>query len=298
MPHQTTTTPTTTNAPIAESLPLVAPARQLPMSAPWRWLRLAVQDLRRAPALSLIWGLIITGISLVVSALAYQLGRFALLAVLLSGFVYVAPLLGVGLYAVSRALARQEPASFGLSIAAIERVLGQSAIFAICSTIVVLVWSRTGMMVTAFFPATELEQAQFFQALWQGEVHMQGAGSRFLHFLMLGSALGSIFALLCFAMTAVSLPMLVDKKVDMVTALLSSIHAVLRNKLVMLQWAAIIVVLIALGVASAYLGFILIMPLLGYGAWHAYQEALDTSAWPAVDLNPPKQASTGFLRGE
>ena len=137
------------------------------MSAPWRWLRLAVQDLRRAPALSLIWGLIITGISLVVSALAYQLGRFALLAVLLSGFVYVAPLLGVGLYAVSRALARQEPASFGLSIAAIERVLGQSAIFAICSTIVVLVWSRTGMMVTAFFPATDLEQAQFFQALWQ-----------------------------------------------------------------------------------------------------------------------------------
>ena len=268
------------------------------MSAPWRWLRLAVQDLRRAPALSLIWGLIITGISLVVSALAYQLGRFALLAVLLSGFVYVAPLLGVGLYAVSRALARQEPASFGLSIAAIERVLGQSAIFAICSTIVVLVWSRTGMMVTAFFPATELEQAQFFQALWQGEVHMQGAGSRFLHFLMLGSALGSIFALLCFAMTAVSLPMLVDKKVDMVTALLSSIHAVLRNKLVMLQWAAIIVVLIALGVASAYLGFILIMPLLGYGAWHAYQEALDTSAWPAVDLNLPKQASTGFMRGE
>ena len=95
MPHQTTTTPTTTNAPIAESLPLVAPARQLPMSAPWRWLRLAVQDLRRAPALSLIWGLIITGISLVVSALAYQLGRFALLAVLLSGFVYVAPLLGL-----------------------------------------------------------------------------------------------------------------------------------------------------------------------------------------------------------
>ena len=86
---------TDSTAPAADSLPLVAPVRQLPMSAPWRWLRLAVQDLRRAPALSLIWGLIITGISLVVSALAYQLGRFALLPVLLSGFVYVAPLLGL-----------------------------------------------------------------------------------------------------------------------------------------------------------------------------------------------------------
>ena len=290
--------PTTLNTPAADNLPLVAPARQLPFLAPWRWLYLALQDFRRAPALSLLWGLIITGISMVVSLLAYQLGRFALLAVLLSGFVYVAPLLGVGLYAVSRALARQESPSFGSSFAAIERVLGQSAIFAICSTIVVLVWSRTGMMVTAFFPATELEQTQFFQAFMQGEVHMDGAGSRFLHFLMLGSALGSIFALLCFAMTAVSLPMLVDKKVDMVTALISSINAVLRNKLVMLQWAAIIVVLIGLGVATAYIGFILIMPLLAYGAWHAYQDTLDTSAWPAVDLTPPKQVMTGFLRGE
>lgn len=286
------------NALAAEDSPLVAPARQLSFAAPWRWLRLALQDFRRAPVLSLLWGLIITGISLLVSLLAYQLGRFALLAVLLSGFVYVAPLLGVGLYAVSRALAQQESPNFGLSFAAIERVLGQSAIFAICSTIVVLVWSRTGMMVTAFFPATELEQREFFLAFMQGEIHMDGAGSRFLHFLMLGSALGSIFALLCFAMTAVSLPMLVDKKVDMVTALLSSINAVLRNKLVMLQWAAIIVVLIGLGVATAYLGFILIMPLLAYGAWHAYQDTLDSSAWPAVDLIPPKQVSTGFLRGE
>jgi uncharacterized membrane protein len=68
----------------------------------------------------------------------------------------------------------------------------------------------------------------------------------------------------------------------MVTACISSIRAVLRNKRVMLLWAALVVVLTAAGFATAFLGLGIVMPWLGYAAWHAYRETLDASSWPAL----------------
>ena len=76
--------------------------------------------------------------------------------------------------------------------------------------------------------------------------------------------------------------MIADRDVDMVTACVSSINAVLRNKAVMLLWAAIIVGLTILGFATAFIGLIVIMPWLAYSAWHSYRETLDASAWPEL----------------
>ena len=77
---------------------LIVPCAQLSMDAPLRWLRLGWQDFSRAKALSLLFGSAIAVISVVISLFAYSLGRFALLAALLSGFVFIAPLIAVGLY--------------------------------------------------------------------------------------------------------------------------------------------------------------------------------------------------------
>ena len=77
--------------------PFVVPCARLTLDAPWRWLRLGGRDFMRAPRLSLIFGMVILLVSVAVSALAWSLGRFALLAALLSGFVFVAPLIAVGL---------------------------------------------------------------------------------------------------------------------------------------------------------------------------------------------------------
>ena len=97
-------------------------------------------------------------------------------------------------------------------------------------------------------------------------------------------------------MTAFSLPMLAAKKVDMVTAFLTSVNACLRNPLVTLQWAVIIVVLLSLGLATGFLAHIVIMPILGYAAWHGWCEAIDASAWPDLALRQP-DLSGGFVRG-
>lgn len=248
-----------------EGRPFVVPCATLSLDAPWRWLRLGWQDLRRAPGLTLIFGGVILLVSVLVSVLAWMLGRFALLATLLSGFVYIAPLIGVGLYSVSRELRSGRQPALAVSFTLARRVAGQAGVFALAQLVILLLWSRAGMMINAFIPI----EADNWSTL--------------VEFLAIGSAVGSVFALFTFAIAAFSLPMIADRDVDMITACVSSIHAVLRNKRVCLLWGAIIAVLTAVSFLTAYLGLLIIMPWLAYATWHSYLETLDASAWPALD---------------
>ena len=251
--------------PPADARPFVVSCAKLALDAPLRWLRLGWQDLRRAPALSLLFGAAIMLLSIGIAALAWTLGRFALLATLLSGFVFIAPLIGVGLYCVSRDLGAGRAPTLRHSLALARRVIGQAGVFALAQLVILLVWSRAGMMVSAFFP------------IQAGEM------DSLIEFLAIGSAIGSLFAALTFATAAFSLPMIADRDVDMITACVSSINAVLRNKRVMLLWGTLIALLTAVGFATAFLGLIVVMPWLAYAAWHAYRETLDASTWPMLD---------------
>ena len=145
--------------------------------------------------------------------------------------------------------------------------MGQAAVFALVQMVILLLWSRAGMMVNAFVPIED------------------GSLASWLEYLAIGSLFGSVFAALTFAVSAFSLPMISECEVDMVTAGLSSLNAVLRNKGVCLLWALLIVFLTALGFATAFLGFALVMPWLAYASWHAYREVLDASAWPRLPLD-------------
>ena len=89
-----------------------------------------------------------------------------------------------------------------------------------------------------------------------------------------------------FAATAFSLPMIADRDVDMVTAVVSSINAVLRNKRVALLWALLILAITVAGFATLFIGLGVLMPWLAYSAWHAYRETLDASGWPPLAVNP------------
>ena len=247
--------------------PFVVPFRTLDGAAPLRWLRLGWQDLRRAPGPTAALGVCVVVLSAVVSALAWQLGRFALLAALLSGFVFIAPLLAVGLYGVSRALEAGRPPRLRESLVLARSVMGQAAVFALVQGVVLFTWSRAGMMVSAFM---EIEPGNL---------------RSLLEFLAVGSAFGAVFAALTFAATAFSLPMIADRDVDMVTACVSSINAVLHNKRVMLLWGALIAALTLLAFATLLIGLAIVMPWLAYAAWHGYRETLDASSWPALGVS-------------
>lgn len=245
-----------------KELPFVADCRTLPYSAAFTWLRAGWQDLCRQPRITFIYGLLIFIVSWGVSVFAWWLGKFALLATLLSGFIYIAPMLAVGLHSVSKDIEEGRKPSFRRSTRYMIKAIGDGGVYALMLLVILFIWSRSGMMLYAFFP-------------------VEAGDPRVLReFLAVGSLIGTFFAALVFASAAFSLPMIVDKQADMVTACLTSVHAVLRNKPAMLAWALCIVLLTTIGFASGYLGFVIIMPWLAFSAWHAYRATILSSPWP------------------
>ena len=242
-------------------LPFAAECHALPWNAAFAWLAAGWRDFQRVPRIALSYGLIIFAVSWGVSLFAWWLGKFALLASLLSGFIFIAPLLAIGLHSVSKDLDNTRKPSFRRSFAHMVRDSGQIVVYALVLMVILFVWSRSGMMLYGFFPVEE------------------GDRRVLLEFLAVGSLIGTGFAALVFASAAFSLPMIVDKESDMVTALISSVNAVLRNKPAMLVWSLCIVLLTAAGFATGYLGFIVIMPWLAFSAWHAYRQTIDAGPW-------------------
>lgn len=251
----------TTAAP--DERPFVAPCCKLAAGAPLGWLKLGWQDFRRAPGQSLAYGLVIAALSWVVTAIGMKMGSYWAVLVLLSGFVFVAPVLALGLYSISRQLGAGMKPSLGRCFGEQRRGLGTAMVFALALLVVFLVWARAGSMLHVFFPVEAHPD-------WR-----QLAG-----FLAIGSAVGSVFALVTFAFSAFSLPMICDRDADAITAVVTSVNAVLRNKPAMLVWILLIVLLTAVGFATALLGLAITIPLLGYATWHGYRETIDASAWP------------------
>jgi uncharacterized membrane protein len=95
-----------------------------------------------------------------------------------------------------------------------------------------------------------------------------------IQFLAVGSAVGAIFATIVFSSSVVALPMMLDRGTDAITSALTSVVAVVQNKGVMMLWAALIVGLVLIGFATAYLGLAIVLPLIGHATWHAYRETV------------------------
>lgn len=244
--------------------PFAAPCHPLTIRAPLQWLSAGWRDWRASPRASLAYGVSLFGLSALITVLAWKAGRYGLVVAMLSGFVFIAPLLATGLYSISRQLERGERPSLSRSLRRMRMALRDALIFALALTVIFLVWVRAAFMLHVFFPVGVEEN---LQAL--------------LTFLAIGSAVGSIFAAVVFAISAFSLPMIVDRDADMITACVTSVNAVLRNKPAMLAWATCIVALTALGFATAGLGLVVTLPLLGYATHHGYRQTIDASDWPA-----------------
>ena len=245
-----------------ENMPFVAPCRTLDMNAPLRWLRLGWMDLTRAPKLSLAYGLVLTLLSLLISVFTWRYGTMALYLGLASGFVFMGPILAVGLYSISHQLDEERKPMFGYCIRDGQVNFKELLVLGVI-LLVVLLWARAATVVSIFLPMQANPD-------WQ----------QLLPFLGIGSMVGAVFAGVVFAASAFSLPMIMDRKTDAITAVITSVNAVLRNKKPMLLWAIIIVLTVLLGFATALIGFLVLLPIIGHATWHAYKETIDASAWP------------------
>jgi len=250
-------------SPSPNELPFVAPCRQVSASAPLRWLRLGWHDLRAAPAQSLFYGLLLAGLGALLAVLAWRLGLLALYVGLASGFVFVGPLLAMGLYSVSYQLQQGHRPTLIFSLQQGRSHLPDTLVLGMCLLILLLVWARAAAVMNVFRPSDAFPT-------WRA----------LIPYLGIGSAVGALFTAIAFAATAFSLPMLLDRRADAITAVVTSINASLRNKTAMLVWGTLIVAAVILGFATLCVGFIVLMPLLGHATWHAYREVIDATMWP------------------
>lgn len=239
---------------------LIVPCRMLSTGVGFEWLRAGWMDFRNAKRVSLVYGFFVFLVSISVAWLAWKLGGFVLLLGALSGFVFIAPLLAFGLYSVSRQLCEGRTPDLGSTLQAVKRPLSNSMVFTLVLLIVFLLWARAAMMVQVFFPLGGHPQ-------W----------GHILTFFLIGSSVGSIFASVAFAASVFSLPMLANRDIDVITAVISSINATLRNKPAMFVWAMLICTLTLVGFLTAGIGLIIIIPWLAYATWHGYRAALDAS---------------------
>ncbi len=246
---------------------LPATIQRVSVDASGRWLAAAWMDVRRAPGLSFGYGagFVVASFALSIGLSVFDLGSLVL--PLAGGFVLLAPFLVVGFYEISRRLEKGEtPQAMPVARACCAN-MGQVGAMGVVLMLVFLVWALLAAILFAlFFGENPPPLDRFVEEIL---FSLRGAA-----FLAVGTAVGAIIATGIFFISAFSFPMLIDRPVDVLTAIAVSVRAVRANWQVMFGWAALVVVLTAVGVVTFFLGLAVVMPLLGYATWHAYRDVI------------------------
>jgi uncharacterized membrane protein len=239
--------------------------RTVPPDRPLLWLKLGWADLMACPGASLFYGLCFAagGLLLVVTLG----GAPEYIAAVTAGFLIGGPFLAIGLYEISRRRARQLPCNLVATMTAWKSNASNLAIFAAVLLVIFLVWARASLVVFALFYSGEIPTMASFLRHVLSTDH--------LDFLLAYFAVGGIFALIAFAISLVSIPLMIDRGHDAVTAAIVSVRALLANIPAMFVWAGIIALLGSIGLATLLVGILVAGPLLGHATWHAYRDLVE-----------------------
>lgn len=239
--------------------------RHLPVTAAFGWLGAGWRDLVASPVPSLAYGLVVFAISAFFSWMLISFRLDYLFFPALAGFMIVGPILAIGLYEVSRA--REEGRRLALSEMIAFRPYSVAQVFfaGLLLCMLLLLWMRAAVLIYAlFFGYRNFPGIERIIPLLLGTPSGWGM-------IVTGTFVGALFAAFAFATSVFSIPMLVKERSDILTAAGTSISMVWNNLPVMIAWGAIVLVLFAISVMTAFLGLIVVFPLLGYGTWHAYR---------------------------
>lgn len=249
--------------------------RRIELGAPFHWLALGWQDLGKCGGLSLAHGLVLAIFGALLLWLAHD--QFWLLAGAFSGFLVVAPVLATSLYALSRSLERGEP--IGISTISLTWTRWQYSRYAVHGGY----WSmvRFGLLLSLAGTGWVLTSAALITLLAPQAVHTPMDFVRHVvlapggYLFELWLTMGALMAAPLFASSVVAMPLLLDRRVDVLQAVLTSWQAVLTNPAPLALWAALLMGLSVIGMATGMLGLIVIAPWLGHASWHAYRALVD-----------------------
>ncbi|HPA91909.1 MAG TPA: DUF2189 domain-containing protein [Quisquiliibacterium sp.] len=247
-----------------------AAVRVLARSRPLRWLKAGWRDFQRAPLPSMLHGLVFLLAGSVIAAVGWH--RHYLLAGAFSGFLLMAPMLMSGLYEVSRRLDRGEQPTVRDVIGVWIHGGGQMARFGVLLAVLGTAWVLlSALIILRFVGAADGGVGDFLRAFVLSPNWLP-----FAFWLVAGG----VFAASVFAITAVSVPMMLDREVPLRTAVLTSVRAVGTNPEAMMLWASLVMGITLIGFV-AVVPLVVLVPVLGHATWHAYVDTVD-----AADLPP------------
>jgi uncharacterized membrane protein len=234
----------------------------LRLSDPLRWLRAGAADGLAAPGLALFYGICFWGMALVIGAVFRSKPEYTLSFI--SGCFLVGPFLAMGLYESSRRRERGEPQDLAASLTCWDRHLGSMSLLVLVMLLLELLWGRASLVVFAVFfntgmPSTaSVIDAVFNPSNWE--------------FIAVYTLVGGVFAALVYSTCVVSLPMILDRDTDAISAGLSSIQAVVTHPGTLLLWGALIVALLLGALLTPWaIALVVVGPWLGHASWHAYR---------------------------
>ncbi|HUF87593.1 MAG TPA: DUF2189 domain-containing protein [Thermohalobaculum sp.] len=247
-------------------LPRKSPyARALPPEAALGWLKAGWSDLRTQPGPSLVYGLLVFVISLAVIGGLYALALDFILFPALAGFMVVGPLVAIGLYEKSRRLEAGEPVGLRAMILVQPRSGGQVLFIGVLLALLTLLWNRAAVLIYALFfglrPFPGIDEV----------VPLLFTTPTGWAILIVGTAVGGLFAAFSLAISVFAVPMMLAQRLDALTAMGTSMVMVWNNLPVMIAWGAVVVGLFGASVLTGLVGLIVVFPLLGHATWHAWQ---------------------------
>src|SRR5512147_1379412 len=249
-------------APEAEQPAATSPGvRVVSVAAPFAWLAAGWRDFRAHPLPSAFYGVCFAAMGWLI-VLTFR-HAYEYVSALATGFFLVGPFLAIGLYALSRRREKGEPAWLAPTLDAWRPNAGAIGMFSLVLTVILLVWARASLIVFALFYTSEMPTVQGFldQVLSLGN----------LEFLFAYVCVGGFFAVLTFAISVVSVPMMLDRDTDGIVAVLTSLRAFGANVPAMIVWGLAIIAVVGIGFALYFVGLVVAVPLVGHATWHAYR---------------------------
>ncbi len=235
--------------------------RPLTLAAPFSWLARGGQDLLKHPGIALFYGLCFWGMAQVLALVFQHKPEYTLSMV--SGCLLVGPFLAMGLYEVSRKREQGEVPDMASSLMCWDQHIGSMAMLVLVLMVLELLWGRASLVVFAVFFNTGMPSTTgAIEAVFNPQN---------IEFLLVYLAVGGVFAALVYGLSVVSIPMILDRDTDAVSAVLTSMRVVFAHPAVLLLWGLLLSVLVLAALWPWALGIIVVGPWLGHASWHAYR---------------------------
>ena len=243
--------------------------RQITTDDVYTALKAGLSDFQRAPMFGLFFGAVFSVFGIIMTALLFFSDAGYWVLPMTAGFPLIGPFAAVGLYEVSRRLKNDEPLSWGAILTSgFTSKSGQLPFFAVLAVFFLLVWIVIARVVFAVSFGT----ATMTNVMTSLEVYATFEG---VSMLLIGSVIGAALAGLLFSISVIGVPMLLDREVDIVTAMITSFKATVENRSAMILWAMIVAGATVAACLPLFLGMIFVFPMLGHSAWHLYQAVIE-----------------------